>query len=852
VAGRREFEEYVRQQRRQQRANERAEQGFEDAADELEKRGKGEEEEEEEEEAFDYPEHLDPDRDATFVREDEEPFYIQLVRNALENAPAGGARYAPKVDVAINVKHLTLKEARGESGLKLQKHLIKYPGHIIPLFDIVLSDVAKDLRAREQQGGGDSQSQAGLPSIIPVVRTRVYNLPTKQLMRLLDPGDIDKLISLHGMVVRATAIIPNMHSAFYRCANCPGSVEVEVEGGRVEDPSVCADCGQKGTMELVHNRCTYTDKQQVKLQEAPDDVPEGETPSQVKLFVYEEMVDTVVPGDRVVVTGIFRALPRRVNPRLRTLHSIFETVVDVVHFSKANKDKLAAMDAGGEASAGGGSRSGSSSSSSSGGGGDYRPSLALSSSVEKLEDVRDRVERMKAEACGGAEVEEGLDEEESGKRVYSALVASLAPSIWELDDVKRGVLLQLFGGVHKDLGPEGRIRGEIHVLLCGDPGTSKSQMLSFVHRMAPRGMYTSGTGSSAVGLTANVRKDPDNRNEFVLESGALVLSDRGICCIDEFDKMDDRSRSIMHEAMEQQTVSVAKAGIVATLNARTSVLASANPSESRYNPALSVVENIQLPPALLSRFDLIYLVLDAINPAADRALARHIVSLFFTAEDRAKSVHIAPPPFSRPQLMEYISYAKANLEPILSNAACEALVRGYVTMRGGNNPGGAGVGPAGRKTIAATTRQLESLVRLSEAHARMRLSTTVEEFDVLEAVRLMDVSTQKAAVDPRTGTIDMNLISTGHSVAQGDAVARLVLALKELLGSRAPRDKLSLGEVIKILHSAEPDMPEPARPDLMAALRELAEEDDPILTLGSGKDSVIITGNGLRMQASDY
>jgi DNA replication licensing factor MCM4 len=202
--------------------------------------------------------------------------------------------------------------------------------------------------------------------------------------------------------------------------------------------------------------------------------------------------------------------------------------------------------------------------------------------------------------------------------------------------------------------------------------------------------------------------------------------------------------------------------------------------------------------------------------------------------------------------MEYISYAKAHVEPRLSDAACGALVRGYVAMRGGNNPGGAGVGPAGRKTIAATTRQLESLVRLSEAHARMRLSGRVEEFDVAEAVRLMDVSTQKAAVDPRTGTIDMNLISTGHSAGQGDAVKMYTEALRELLGGRAPRDKLSLGEVVKVLHAASPDMPEPARPDLMAALRELADEDDPILVLGSSKESIIITGNGLRMAASDY
>jgi DNA replication licensing factor MCM4 len=205
--------------------------------------------------------------------------------------------------------------------------------------------------------------------------------------------------------------------------------------------------------------------------------------------------------------------------------------------------------------------------------------------------------------------------------------------------------------------------------------------------------------------------------------------------------------------------------------------------------------------------------------------------------------------------MEYISYAKRAIKPALTDAACTALVRGYLVMRSGNNPGGgAGGGPAGRKTIAATTRQLESLIRLSEAHARMRLSASVDEADVAEAIRLMDVSTQKAAIDPRTGTIDMSLISTGHSAGTADTLLMLTTALRELLGGRAPQERLSLGEVVKVLHAANPDMPEPARQDLMAALRELADEDDPILLLGGGKESgVRITGNGLRVGGgADY
>ena len=292
------------------------------------------------------------------------------------------------------------------------------------------------------------------------------------------------------------------------------------------------------------------------------------------------------------------------------------------------------------------------------------------------------------------------------------------------------------GNTQAGQAPGARSRGDINVLMCGDPGTSKSQLLSYVHKIAPRGVYTSGKGSSAVGLTAAVTRDPETR-ELVMESGAVVLSDLGICCIDEFDKMSDMTRAVLHEAMEQQTISLAKAGIVATLNARASIFAAANPVDSRYNPKLSVVENIQLPPTLLSRFDLIYLILDHADRDADRRLAQHIVKLYEAPTTNGEAEAAAPVAGAADErfLRDYVAYARHRVHPELADEARQELIDAYVRMRGGGSSR-----PNRGRSITATPRQLEGMIRIAEALARMRLETRVVRADVLEAVRLMQVS----------------------------------------------------------------------------------------------------------------
>ncbi|CAH1643254.1 unnamed protein product [Spodoptera littoralis] len=488
---------------------------------------------------------------------------------------------------------------------------------------------------------------------------------------------IGKLVTIRGIVTRCTDVKPLLVVATYSCAACGAETYQPVRGLQFTPPPACTadDCRLNKTAGQLHLQTRgsrFQKFQELKIQEHSDQVPVGHIPRQLSVYCRGETTRRAQPGDHVAVTGVFLPL----------LTSGFRQVVQ----------------------------------------GLLSDTYLEAHSVHCLNQSD---ESEMAEALTEEELAELADED-----LYSRMARSLAPEIYGHEDVKKALLLLLVGGVDKR--PNGmKIRGNINICLMGDPGVAKSQLLNYIDRLAPRSQYTTGRGSSGVGLTAAVMKDPFT-GEMMLEGGALVLADQGVCCIDEFDKMAENDRTAIHEVMEQQTISIAKAGIMTCLNARVSILAAANPAYGRYNPKRTIEQNIQLPAALLSRFDLLWLIQDKPNREKDLELAKHIAYVHQHSAQPPGAVRALPMRLVR----RYVALTKRK-NPTVPTHLADYIVSSYVELRREARNA--------RDVTFTSARNLLAILRLSTALARLRLSDVVEKEDVSEAIRLVEMSKQSLA-----------------------------------------------------------------------------------------------------------
>jgi len=552
---------------------------------------------------------------------------------------------------------------------------------------------------------------------IPDVRFRVKGLGKSVEIRLIRAAHVSKFIQVEGVMRRAGQVKPEVKVAVFKCRRCGEETNIEQVGEFLVDPPICANpnCGERGRFDLVIEKTVFRDWQSIQIEEHPSKLRGGRMPRRVDGIVRDDFVDKAAPGNHVVLTGTLKVLQDRFQKEKKT---VFRIVLFVNHVE------------------------------------------VLQKGVEESELT--------------AEDEEKIKELAKDPWFARNVIKSISPAILGHDNIKEAVALQLFGCNPIELPDGTRIRGDTHLLLTGEPGTAKSQILKWVSNVAPRGIYTSGMKASGAGLTAAAVKD-ELAGGWTLEAGALVIADGGLVSIDEFEKMSKEDSAAVLESLEQQTISIAKAGIVATLNTRTAVLAATNPKWGRFDNNKPIAQQLVLDPVLLSRFDLIFILKDKPTPDQDRSIAEHVVNLH--AKQKTPK-----PPVDVEFLRKIIIYARKNVNPAFDDKESQKrVVDFFVDWRK--------AAVQQDLPIPTTIRQLEAIIRLSKSYARLRLSNNVSVEDVARAIQLVKGSLEEIGFDMEKQAVDVDLIMTGMSRSQRERAQQVLDIIKEVeqeYGGAAP------------------------------------------------------------------